>query len=115
MPPGVPAKQHLHARVRCSTSAKREGRIDVAGGTAAGKRAMPHDVTSGMKNAFDGAAHACRGARARIGACRGARCVAGAVEIVADRAHDAQVRAASIVDGGVIGVSRNGHDDAAPS
>ena len=53
---------------------KREGRIDVAGGTAAGKD-YAHDVTSGMKNALDGAAHlAGRACANRRGRGRAVRC-----------------------------------------
>ena len=52
---------------------KREGRIDVAGGTAAGKD-YAHDVTSGMKNAFDGAAHLAGRACANRPCRRAVRC-----------------------------------------
>ena len=52
---------------------KREGRIDMAGGTAAGKD-YAHDVTSGMKNAFDGAAHLAGRACANRPCRRAVRC-----------------------------------------
>ena len=52
---GRPGEEHLMPAF-AQHIGKREGRIDVAGGTAAGKD-YAHDVTSGMKNAFDGAAH----------------------------------------------------------